>query len=483
MVRRCEFASSVAAVRAALDVQWALAKRNAGLSEEPRAEPEDMNDDDPFSALGRFIADLDFDRLPADVVARSRLVMLDTIGAIASGRRSPEAQAIDAWASRDGASSVLSALAAGTAGVVDELDEGHSGARGHPGIHIVPAAVTEAARLGRSGADLVTALVTGYEVAARLGAATTLRPGTHPHGTWGTCGAAAAVARLLHLDATQAADALRFAACMQLATCYDVLPEGSPVRHLWSGIANLTGTAAAHMAQAGLPAPSRAPASIFASIVGTEFDGAAATRGLGVVWEIANSYFKLYACCRHAHAAVDAARQALGPGRLACEAVSAIRVRTYRQAVQAICPEHYPTQPLAARFSLPYVLAALMVYGDLPPEAFGADALADPRIAALVARVSVVEDERLSAAAPASRGAEVEIDLADGGRLAGAVVHSRGDPSDPIAPAEVEAKFMRLAAPLMGETAARRLRQQVAKLDSLTRVDDIAAALRCGMRQ
>ena len=143
------------------------------------------------------------------LLAQAQLVLLDCLGAIAAGMQEPETRALAPRVSRVAAAgpsrpsargSMLqpsdAAFVNGVAGTMLELDEGNSFARGHPGIHVLPAVLAAQPLAEVSGRAFLTAFVLGYEIGARIGAASRLRPTVHPHGTWGTVGAALAVAKL-----------------------------------------------------------------------------------------------------------------------------------------------------------------------------------------------------------------------------------------------------------------------------------------------
>ena len=172
---------------------------------------------------GRFAHDLALPDLPAEVVSRSKLVLLDSIGVIASGMREKEMQAlVPRLAALNGGANAGTAVIGsplrlpaataaflnGTAGTMLELDEGNQYARGHPGIHVVPAALASAELLGASGQRLLVAIALGYEIGARIGIASKLRVAMHPHGTWGTVGAAIGTAKLNAADAQALVDVL-----------------------------------------------------------------------------------------------------------------------------------------------------------------------------------------------------------------------------------------------------------------------------------
>ena len=152
----------------------------------------------------QFAAQTRFESLPADVVQRTKEIIADTLAVIAAGSQESEiVSLVSRLACSNGPGTLIgtgrktetatAALINGTAGTFLELDEGNQFARGHPAIHIVPAALALAEQEGLSGRDLINSVALGYEIAARIGIACKLRPSMHPHGTWGTVGAALAV--------------------------------------------------------------------------------------------------------------------------------------------------------------------------------------------------------------------------------------------------------------------------------------------------
>lgn len=423
--------------------------------------------DRPLATLGAFAADLRFERLPRTVVEHACLVLLDTAAAIRAGAVLPEMRALAHWQAEQGSGAALQALTLASCGVAHELDEGFAPARGHPAIHVIPAALTEAAARRASGTALVTAIVAGYEVAARVGAAVKLRAGMHPHGTWGGLGAAAAVAHLRGYDAERVTAALELAACMQVATSYQAVRDGSPVRHAWAGLANLTGSLAAALAAAPFPAPATGAMAALSGVVGTEFDAAAAVDALGSRWDILRGYFKLHACCRHGHATLDAIEAALAGTSPDPAQITAVRVRTYADAVKAMTPTIPVATVLAAKFSMPFMVALRLVRGATDPALFTPGVARDPELTAFAAKVELVEDPELTQRGRERRGARVEIAMADGRILKGEVEHSRGDPALPFGRGDIVAKYRRLTAGTLGVARSAELETLITGLPAL----------------
>src|SRR3990172_2330103 len=104
-----------------------------------------------------------------------------------------------------------------------------------------------------------------------------------------------------------------------------------------------------------------------------------------------------------------------------------------------------PAGSLAAKFSIPYALAARLVLGECGAEAFRDPALGDPRIRAVAWGVEVVEDPALNAALPGRRPARVEVRLADGEVLSREVGTASGDFDRPYPRETLREKFLGLA--------------------------------------
>ncbi|MBB4286287.1 MmgE/PrpD family protein [Roseospira goensis] len=425
-----------------------------------------------LTALAAFASAL-FDgetAVPDAVRDQARAVITDTVAAVLAGRTLPEVAALRDRLGADGA--LAPVLVDGTAGVALELDEGCAPSRGHPGVHVVPAALRAAARRGSSGEAVLRAVIAGYEVAARLGHATTFRPLVHPHGTWGVCGAAAAVGLLSGLRGDRLANALGIAGALAMATHYRTVYAGATARNLWSGLGNMAGVLAVEAAAAGFTGALDSPAGTLGDSLGTAYDPARATADLGTRWFLLENYFKQYPCCRHAHVAIDAYRAALAEAAVPADRLRTVTVHTYQRAADAVGRIVRPETPLQAKFSLPFMLAAVTEDGGLVRESFEPPHLERLARLPLAARVRVVADEALTARLP-ERGATVVLERDDGVAVRITRIGSHGDPGDPLTAAERTEKFNGLVAPVLGAAAAERLHATLQDLDRLDRVPPV----------
>ncbi len=304
----------------------------------------------------------------------------------------------------------------------------------------------------------------GYEIGARIGIASKLVVTMHPHGTWGTVGAALAVAKLHKADAADIAATINIASSLGLTTSRKTMLEGATIRNSYAGFSNKLGLWAWEMMSSGLTGERDGVATVYDTVAATDFRPEAMTEDLGTRWEIARNYFKRHAACRYTHAALDALGEILeASGPVDPRDVLGIDVETYVWAAQLDDPE--PRSMLAAKFSLPFALATTLVNGAATIAAFRDEARGDRVTRALANRVTVTEDPALTAMLPAARPARVTLRLADGRSFTALATTNRGDTENPYSASDVEAKFVEITGPVWGEARARSLWAAAMALD------------------
>jgi 2-methylcitrate dehydratase PrpD len=434
----------------------------------------------------RFAARLAFDELPTAAVERTKQVLFDSIGAIAAGAQEPEVQRLTERLLRRGGGAApvigahrrttpgVAAFLNGLAGTMLEIDEGNQFARGHPGIHVVPAALAAAQERGASGRELLVAIALGYEIGSRIGIASKLRVTMHPHGTWGTVGAALTAARLNGASPAAMFETVNVASTLGLATSRRTMLEGGTVRNSFAGFSNEIGLRAWDMVEAGFVGELDGVGAIFGAVAAESFDPAEMTRDLGARWEISRNYFKRHAACRYNHGAIDALLRLVGQegGRIPPEAIERIEVDTYVWAAQLDGQE--PRNMLAAKFSLPFTLATTIVNGAASIPAFRDPAREDEQTRALARRVSVREDPALTTMLPGLRPARVAVFLKDGRALRAEALTNKGDTEDPYSAEEIREKFHEVTGPVWDAAHRSAILRAV---DELDRAADIGALL------
>jgi len=309
------------------------------------------------------------------------------------------------------------------------------------------------------------ALVLGYEIGARIGIAAALRPDMHPHGTWGTVGAATAVAKLLGYDAARIRETINVASSLTLATSKRTMLEGGTVRNAYAGIANRMALMAIDLIEAGFVGERDGLSSVFGRVVSETFDTAKMIDGLGDDWQIDRNYFKLHSCCRYNHGALDALDLLLAREPVAPDAIERVDVASYLYAAEL--DDQAPRNTLGAKFSVPFAVATRLARGSSAVENFTWDALRDERVQALARRVFVTEDKAMTSRLPQVRPARVDLRLRDGRTLTAAVEANRGDDQDPYSREELTTKYVSLTARVWPRKTAEAVRQKVLKLAAI----------------
>jgi 2-methylcitrate dehydratase PrpD len=451
-----------------------------------------MSTPDYLTRLAALAAGTRFDHLTATSLDAARAVTLDTLGAILAGSRLTEnARLADLAAQRSGvrtatlvghgrkAEPMFAALANGTAGVSLEMDEGNRWGGGHPAIHVLPATLAVGEELAVDGRRFIEALVAGYEVTSRLGGASQVRPNVHSHGTWGTAGAAVAVAKLREYDTAAIRTAINLATSMSPANSWLPCFEGATIRNLYPGRSNLQGILATHLLACGYTAVHDAPSDLYGTILGERFDQGAVVDGVTAegrvaVYRIEQNYFKFHACCLYNHPVLDAVHS-LVQGFSAHD-VRRIRVTSLPFVTRMADPS--PANMLAAKFSVPYAVAAAVVKGTTDVSAFQDAVREDARVHQLAARVEVSGDDTMSLrGGPDRPTARVSVELSDGRVVAreAAIVH--GDAANPRPRHELEAKFRTLASDALQAGGVNEVIEMVARLEDLPDIRGLTALL------
>jgi 2-methylcitrate dehydratase PrpD len=438
---------------------------------------------DYLDRLAAWAATTPFDALPVAVRERAAVVIADSLGVTVHGMQVPEMRALVARhlaGDRPGRASVIgagrradpatAALLNGTAGTWIDMNEGNLHANGHPGIQVIPLAWAVAEQDTRSGRDLLAAFVAGYEVSARIKRASATRLAVHPHGTFGTIGAAVALARLLGYDPTAMRTIINVAATLGVAASRRALTTGATVRNVYTGLSGSMGWLAHTLVQSGFTGEPDGVASVYGAIYADRFDPDRAVAGLGEEFLLPRGFIKVHACGRYIHGALDCVETMMERRPLPPPSVQAILVRTYAMAASLGHAE--VSSEFGARFSLPFAVASLVCHGRSGLDNYDATALADPRIRALARRVEVKEDPEATRAFPGRQPTEVTVVLADGTRIVERSDFHRGEAELPHPPGAVRAKFLELTAPTWGRARAEAVHDRVVELE---RVTDVAA--------
>jgi len=431
-----------------------------------------------------FLTKTHLEDIPAEAVTASKYIIADSVAAMIGGMAEAEMQQLvqNTHVAEQGEASLFgsglktgrqnAAFLNGTAGTVLEMDEGHQFAKGHPAMHIFPALFSASEGKNISGSAFLRAFILGYDVAARIGLASQLNPAMHPHGTWGGLGAAAAIASLHQLDTDQTAEYLNIVSSLTLATSRKTMLEGGTVRNAYAGISNQMAHLGFTLLQSGFSGEKDGINSVFSSVSSSGFDAQKAYEDLGHRFEVCRNYFKLHACCRYNHAALDALWLLIDkhPELQQCETITSIHVDSYNLAAEL--QDRAPRNVLACKFSVPFAIATTLYHRSSGVLSFTEQARTNPDISALCQKVSISENANMTSSLPDLRPAKVTIIMADGRKLEAEVTTNKGDWQAPYPPEALKQKYMSLATRLWTPQFAESVHRKLMTLEHWN-IDDI----------
>lgn len=441
--------------------------------------------------LASHLQTLSFESLPSEVVEKTRMAVLDLLGAALDGSQSEESSYLNnalarldqgqggtIWGRGTEASYPMAALANGTAAHARELDDWGGGL--HPGAVCIPTAIAAAECLGANGREIILAIVAGYEVMMRVaeaaGGDAQYDSGWHPTGTCGSLGAAAAASKILHLDEQQTVWALGLAGSFTGGTLA-FLKDGAMSKRFHPGKAAETGLVAAFMAQQGFTGPAyifEAEKGGFLTTYGAGTkDTTALSETLYDEFRIMRSGLKPYASCRDVHAAVDAVLALKARTGLKAAQISHILVETTHEA-KLLCAKKECSTILDAQMSIPYGVAIALAgaKGDL--RRYTQSQLANESIARLADKVDVVASPKFETQ---DHCAELTVELVDGQTVVERVDIASGDPLNPMAEHEVVGKFCELAATRLQTKQVEQVVDIVSHLEELEAVTELTRVL------
>jgi 2-methylcitrate dehydratase PrpD len=434
----------------------------------------------------RFVLGLTLDQVPPPVAAKATALALDTLGScLASSRErfgravleaaerlggAPESTLIGTK-SRAGAASAVLANATLAHGL--DFDDTREDAIVHTGCVAVTTALAVGEALGSSGREALEAIIVGVEVMCRVGLAV---PGRfharhyHPTSLTGVFAAAAVAGRLYALTEDEQVNA--FGICgSQSGGIIEYLADGSWTKRLHPGWAAHAGVAAVLLARAGFTGPEtvfEGAHGFYQAFAGgfdePRLESLLAT--LGQAWELEQLTFKPYPCGSIAQPYMDCALRLRQQPEVRPWEIAAIRCRTAEGPVprlwEPLASKHNPANGYAAKFSLPYLLAVILVKGRATLAEFTDDASRDQTVLDVAGKVGYEVDPTIDY--PRQFIGHVAITLRDGRILEERQDHPRGGPDFPITRDEIESKFLGNAVLAVPEEQAARVVQLVGAL-------------------
>lgn len=389
--------------------------------------------------LAGFVADCTLADIPADVRERTALLLVDALGVALYNSGKPFVRMLADVVGRtvrDGPCTAIgnphtyvaegAAQLNSTAIHGNDFDATHVPAIMHTSTVVIPTALAVAEETGASGAEFVAAAVAGFECLIRMGLAT--QGAMHRVGFQSTALCAPIVlalvaGRLYRMPRDQVVSAAGLAASVA-AGLRAFSDDGTWGKRVITGWACRAALMAVALAREGYPGTrdvlEKEPFGFYKAFVqGGGYDLSALTRDLGSEWGTRDIDVKFHPCSHGHHAFVDTARRARRELALTPESIEAVRPHVSSEArkwwFEPQDRKYELSDVYGSRFSMPYTIALSLVFGDLKDEYLDSrETLDDPRVKAVVARVSPLIDDTLSNSNPNRLPGTIDIVTTDG---------------------------------------------------------------------
>lgn len=329
-----------------------------------------------------------------------------------------------------------------------DYDDGTNAGIIHLGSPLFSVLLPLAEKYGCTYEKLMESVILGYETSFTM--ALSIQPmhkamGYHATGTCGTLGIAVAISYLLDFTPQERKEAFA-AACVSAMGMLKVLDDGSELKPYNVAKTAMMGLITAQMAKAGYhghPDPLAGERGFLKMMTGKEDIELRHPLWNGS-YAIEKTYTKPYAACRYLHPAIEAAISLKNSYGLTSKEIERIHIRTYFWAVNK--HDHCEIHGAAsAKMSIPYSVAAGIVYGKAGLQEYEAEAISNREVLELARKITVTDDAVLTAQFPELTTAIVQMDTIDGRSYEYRVDHPKGEPENPLTDAQFHERFVELA--------------------------------------
>jgi aconitate decarboxylase len=454
--------------------------------------------------IAEFVSTLSYERIPAQVIERIKLLILDSLGCAIYGAQlewcrivRSTLESLDAtrttsvWGTPLRLSSPHAALVNGTQVQGFELDDVHRRGVLHVGAVTLPALIAVAeSHADLSGRDFLTAAVAGYEIGPRVGRCMGqehIGQGWHSGATVGVYSAAAGAARGLRLSADETVHALGIAGTQSAGLM--AAQYGAMVKRMHAGRSAQSGLYGALLAQGGFTGivdVFEAPYGGFCTTFSRSqdrFNMDELSSGLGTNFETMGIALKFYSCVGSNHTTLDAIRDIRKRRPFTLGELGRIVVHGSRVTADHVGWPYKPEGLTSAQLNLPYCVATLLIEGDVFVDQFTEEAVTDRGRMELSKRVEVIEDPAITARGARYRHmVRIDVHLSDGSVHSETREAPRGSEHS-FAPAEdIIDKFRKLTRTTLPKDQQDALIAAMLKVEMLADTRELICLLRVSAR-
>ncbi|HZP89068.1 MAG TPA: MmgE/PrpD family protein [Burkholderiales bacterium] len=461
--------------------------------------------------LAEFAVQLNLTDVPSDVIDYTKKVIADTVAASILGGRMPWSKAVLATAihsKTEGSSSIIglphtvsssaAAFVNGSYAHANDFDDFYAYGPLHPS-----AAVWVALPMGEevraTGADIVTNVILGYEIATRVAEAcfsstrkekALVERGFHGQPTCGVVAAAAQAARLLRLSSSTIASAMGVAGSYA-GGLMQFMEEPADTKRFHFGKASSEGITSAVLAANGF----RGPKSVLEgrkgllNAISGEWVDSKLSENLGSQFHVMSSFLKPVPTMGGNLGCFEAMCRVMENNRLTHRDIESITAELRSQFTgysigigERAVREHYsPPDRYTAEMSLPYLMGLVAFYGrNLKPTHFDKEMRTRADVLELVKRVTVnfaADIDAVSREEAYAMG-RVTVRTRQGSKFTETVKRSLGHPHNPMSWHQIRAKFDACAEGAMQREQIEECFDLISHLEECPSVERLGVLLR-----
>ena len=434
--------------------------------------------------LAEFIINLDYEKIPKNVLQRAKELMLDSFGtALAGANEQVVLNAIKAlsslpnsagntqiWGHKEGLRADLAAMCNGIAAHTLDFDDTHTEAILHASAILTPLCLSYGFSVNQNGKDILKAFIVGWEVGARVGIASKgsfHKKGFHTTAIAGAFAGVACVSVLLGFNKEQIINALGFAGSFASGV-NEFLSNGSnsKVLHIANAIKNAIYIGA--FAKNSMFAPRsifEGRDNIFRAFGIEELcDKSKLTEGLNELWQVLQVSIKPYPSCHFAHGLIDCALELRKMG-LKSDEIKSIHCFVDEVPSSFICDpinaKYEPKSAYEAKFSMPFLMALAFFDGNISLKSY--ENLSRAEILEFAKKITY--EKKASSGFPKyfpghirvqtlKKSFNVDVDI------------NRGNFDNPLSFEELQGKFLNNAILALSEKEALNLSQKILNLEN-----------------
>ena len=451
-----------------------------------------MNEDGATKSLAKFAAELEFNKIPENILNYLKLLFLDGVGCCIHGNTLEWTKTLEEVVTNkedynqcsiigtNKKTTLLNAvLINSTAGHGFESDDIHRESILHPNSIVVPVSINVAEKMGNiNGKKFLTSVVAGYEVATRIGSAAgteLLLRGFHPQGTHGTIAAAITAGKLMDFSTDQMVHAIGIAG--SLGAGLMAAQEGAMVKRLHSGRAAQAGVLAAQLSAknfTGIQNIVEADYGGFLSSFSGKNDFNRSIRNLYKEWECMNTGIKPYASVTSIHTALDCLKNIMEKNNISVKNIKNIKAKISHPTYVHCAWDYKNHNITSAQMNIYYGLALIALEGELFVNQFSKDKISNPEILNFMKKITAEVDPKIESLGHEFRHmASIELTTNDNKKFNHTEKYRKGSPENPLTKDQIISKFKSLASYSYDETQVSKIKEKIENIELSNNIENL----------